>query len=118
MHMLIAIIIGALAGGAVFGLPGALLGGVLGFWAAQLIAMTLMKGALGTIRAQFLDSTFAVMGALCKADGQVTRDEIRVADGDRGWPAEADHPCGDPELERLERWPGHGRRDGGQRREG
>lgn len=80
MHMLIAIIIGALAGGAVFGLPGALLGGVLGFWAAQLIAMTLMKGALGTIRAQFLDSTFAVMGALCKADGQVTRDEIRVAE--------------------------------------
>lgn len=78
--MLIAIIIGIIAGASVFGLPGALLGGVLGFWAAQLIGMTLLKGALGTIRSQFLDSTFAVMGALCKADGQVTRDEIRVAE--------------------------------------
>jgi len=78
--MLIAIIIGALVGGAIFGLPGALLGGVLGFWGAQLLAMALLKGALGTIRAQFLNSTFAVMGALCKADGQVTEDEIQVAE--------------------------------------
>lgn len=78
--MLIAIIVGALAGGAMFGLPGALLGGVLGFWGAQLLAMALLKGALGTIRSQFLDSTFAVMGALCKADGQVTQDEIQVAE--------------------------------------
>ena len=77
--MLIAMIIGAVIGGAIMGLPGVLLGGVLGFAGAQMLAMTLLKGALGTIRAQFLDSTFAVMGALCKADGQVTRDEIRVA---------------------------------------
>ncbi|MES1931042.1 DnaJ-like membrane chaperone protein [Salinisphaera shabanensis T35B1] len=78
--MLIAMIIGAVIGGAIMGLPGVLLGGVLGFVGAQMLAMTLLKGALGTIRAQFLDSTFAVMGALCKADGQVTRDEIRVAE--------------------------------------
>lgn len=78
--MLIAIIIGAIVGASFMGLPGALLGGVLGYWGAQLIAMTLLKGALGTIRTQFLNSTFAVMGALCKADGQVTRDEIRVAE--------------------------------------
>ncbi|GAB3671809.1 co-chaperone DjlA [Salinisphaera aquimarina] len=78
--MLIAIIIGAIAGASFFGLPGAILGGVLGFWGAQLIAMTLLKGALGGIRAQFLNSTFAVMGAICKADGQVTEDEIRVAE--------------------------------------
>ncbi|MES1923864.1 co-chaperone DjlA [Salinisphaera sp. T31B1] len=78
--MLIAIILGAIAGASFFGLPGAILGGVLGFWGAQLLAMTLMKGALGTIRTQFLNSTFAVMGALCKADGQVTRDEIKVAE--------------------------------------
>src|SRR3546814_14399238 len=32
------------------------------------------------IQSQFLDSTFAVMGAVCKADGQVTHDEIRIAD--------------------------------------
>jgi DnaJ like chaperone protein len=29
---------------------------------------------------QFLESTFAVMGALCKADGVVTRDEIATAE--------------------------------------
>ncbi len=29
---------------------------------------------------QFLDTTFAVMGALCKADGRVSREEIRVAE--------------------------------------
>ncbi len=78
--MLLGIIIGAAIGFALFGLAGALLGGVLGFWAAQMLAMMLLKGALGDIRAQFLSSTFAVMGAVCKADGQVTRDEIAVAE--------------------------------------
>jgi DnaJ like chaperone protein len=78
--MLIAIIIGVIVGAFFFGFPGALLGGVLGFWIAQLLRMVLLKGALGTIRTQFLDSTFAVMGALCKADGRVTRSEIRVAE--------------------------------------
>lgn len=78
--MWIAIIAGALIGGSYMGLSGALLGGVVGFWVAQLLGMILRRGRLGQIRAQFLDSTFAVMGALCKADGQVTRDEIRVAE--------------------------------------
>jgi DnaJ like chaperone protein len=32
------------------------------------------------VQSQFLDTTFAVMGALCKADGVVTRDEIRVTE--------------------------------------
>ena len=78
--MLIAIIIGALIGASLFGVAGGLLGAVLGFWGMQMLRMTLMKGALGAIRTQFLDSTFAVMGAMCKADGQVTRDEIQVAE--------------------------------------
>lgn len=78
--MLIAIIAGVLIGASFMGFPGALLGGVAGYWIAQLIAMALRRGSLGRIRAQFLDSTFAVMGALCKADGRVTRDEIRVAE--------------------------------------
>lgn len=78
--MWIALIIGAVIGGFLGRLPGAIVGGVLGFVVARLATMLLFKGALGTIRTQFLDSTFAVMGALCKADGQVTRDEIEVAE--------------------------------------
>lgn len=79
-RMLIAIIIGALIGASFMGFSGALLGGVVGYWLAQLLVMALRRGNLGRIQGQFLESTFAVMGALCKADGQVTRDEIRVAE--------------------------------------
>lgn len=78
--MLIAIIAGVLVGYSFMGFAGALLGGVVGYWIAQLLFMGVRRGSLGKIREQFLDSTFAVMGALCKADGQVTRDEIRVAE--------------------------------------
>ncbi|KEZ77507.1 co-chaperone DjlA [Salinisphaera hydrothermalis] len=78
--MLIAIVIGALIGASFMGFPGALLGGVIGYWIIQLLVMAFRRGNLGKIQSQFLESTFAVMGALCKADGQVTRDEIRVAE--------------------------------------
>lgn len=78
--MFIAIIIGAVIGFMYGRLPGALLGGVIGYWVAQLFVMGRRKGNLGRIREQFLESTFAVMGALCKADGVITRDEIRVAE--------------------------------------
>lgn len=79
-RMIIAIIIGAVIGASFMGFSGAFLGGIAGYWVAQLIAMSARRGNLGQIQNQFLDSTFAVMGALCKADGQVTRDEIRVAE--------------------------------------
>ena len=62
------------------GFAGGLLGAVAGFWLFQMVAMGTRRGKLGAIQNQFLNSTFAVMGALCKADGQVTRDEIRVAE--------------------------------------
>lgn len=78
--MWIAVIVGALVGASFFGLSGALLGAVVAYWLAQLLVMGLRRGSLGQIRTQFLESTFAVMGALCKADGRVTRDEIRVAE--------------------------------------
>jgi DnaJ like chaperone protein len=35
---------------------------------------------LASVQTQFLESTFAVTGALCKADGVVTRDEIAAAE--------------------------------------
>ncbi|WP_348761507.1 co-chaperone DjlA [uncultured Salinisphaera sp.] len=78
--MLIAIIVGALIGASFMGFSGGLLGAVAGFWVFQMVAMGMRRGNLGAIQNQFLNSTFAVMGALCKADGQVTRDEIRVAE--------------------------------------
>lgn len=78
--MFIAIIAGVLIGAHFMGFSGAVLGGLAGYWIAQMVRMGARRGSLGTIRAQFLDSTFAVMGALCKADGQVTDDEIRVAE--------------------------------------
>ena len=37
-----------------------------------------MGRGLQVVHSQFLEASFSVMGALCKADGVVTRDEIRV----------------------------------------
>ena len=54
--------------------------GVLLAWGISWLLGHAVRGGLGRIQAQFLDSTFAAMGALCKADGTVTRDEIRVAE--------------------------------------
>lgn len=78
--MLIGALIGAVIGYIVDGPVGLLLGGVLGLWAIRLLSLVLFKGKLGAIRSQFLNSTFAVMGAMCKADGQVSKDEIAAAE--------------------------------------
>lgn len=76
LFILIGGMIGLFAGG--FG--GLLLGAAMGYGVGYLMSRVLLPRGLGAIQRQFLDSTFAVMGALCKADGQVTRDEIRVAE--------------------------------------
>lgn len=78
--MLIFIVIGGVIGLFVGGFGGLFLGAALGFGIGHLMTRVLLPRGLGAIQRQFLDSTFAVMGALCKADGQVTRDEIRVAE--------------------------------------
>lgn len=69
------------------GLLGLLIGGVRGLivgaalgYAVGLGMRSVVGGKLVQVQAQFLDSTFAVMGALCKADGVVTRDEIAIAE--------------------------------------
>jgi DnaJ like chaperone protein len=46
---------------------------------ARVLPYALHKG-LTAVQSQFVESTFAVMGALCKADGVVTRDEIGVVE--------------------------------------
>lgn len=69
------------------GLIGLLIGGVRGLivgaalgYAVSWGMRSVVGGKLVQVQAQFLDSTFAVMGALCKADGVVTRDEIAIAE--------------------------------------
>ena len=75
-----AIIIGALLGAVFGGFPGLLLGAGLG-WALTLVLQQSILGSLAVAQSALLESTFAVMGALCKADRVVTRDEIRVVEG-------------------------------------
>lgn len=73
------IIVFGLIGLALGGATGLIIGLGLGYAATRLLPRLLRQG-LAQVQAQLLDSTFAAMGALCKADGQVTRDEIRVAE--------------------------------------
>lgn len=71
-----AFFVGALLGGLFGGWKGLVLGGVVAYVLSRLARGALVS-RLNNVRSQFLDATFAVMGALCKADGVVSRDEIR-----------------------------------------
>ena len=64
-------IIGLFAGGPV----GALIGGFIGYFAGMALQQTVI-GGLRVAQTDLIDSVFAVMGAVCKADDVVTRDEI------------------------------------------
>ena len=64
-------IIGLLAGGPV----GLLVGGFIGYVASNVLQRTVV-GGLRIAQTELIESVFAVMGALCKADSVVTRDEI------------------------------------------
>jgi DnaJ like chaperone protein len=69
------VVIGALLGALLGGFTGLLIGAALGY-AAGVILRRSVIGGLRIVQSQLIDSTFAVMGALCKADSVVTRDEI------------------------------------------
>ncbi|MDN3519603.1 co-chaperone DjlA [Aquisalimonas lutea] len=73
------IIIGGLIGALVGGFSGLVIGAGLGYL-ARWILQRVLRGGLELVQQQYLHSTFAVMGALCKADGVVTRDEIKTAE--------------------------------------
>ncbi len=73
------IVLFALIGLFVGGFRGFLIGAAIGYGANWVLRSVLGK-RLALVQAQFLDSTFTVMGALCKADGAVSRDEIQVAE--------------------------------------
>lgn len=76
---MLAIFIGALIGAAFGGFNGLIIGGALGYLASYAIRQSIV-GSLRIAQTTLLDTTFAVMGALCKADRVVTRDEIRVVE--------------------------------------
>ncbi|TBW57959.1 co-chaperone DjlA [Marinobacter halodurans] len=77
--MFLAIFFGALIGYQIGRLPGLIVGAVAGYFISNALRNKLRSGIFN-IQSQFLESTFAVMGALCKADGVVTEDEIQVAE--------------------------------------
>lgn len=73
------IVFGAVIGLVIGGARGLLIGALLGYATGWGLRAVLLSGAQ-LMQSQFLESTFAIMGALCKADGVVSRDEIRVAE--------------------------------------
>ncbi|HDZ38491.1 MAG TPA: co-chaperone DjlA, partial [Marinobacter sp.] len=75
--MLFAIIIGGLIGYAFGKFPGLLIGAAIGAFLLNR-AKSRLFGKLQNIQSGFIESVFAVMGALCKADGVVSQDEIQV----------------------------------------
>ncbi len=77
-----AILIGAFLGLAFYGWRGALIGAAIGYFVSQFLRSSVQRvvGAASAAQAQFVESTFAVMGAVSKADGQVTQEEIRLAE--------------------------------------
>jgi DnaJ like chaperone protein len=73
------IVLGAILG-ALFGGPlGLFIGAFLGYAAGQALRQSVL-GGLRVVQSELIDSTFAVMGALCKADNVVTRDEIQAVE--------------------------------------
>ena len=72
-------IVGALIGAAFAGFSGLLVGGFIGYVAAAWLQRQIV-GSLQVAQSALLDSTFTVMGALCKADKVVTRDEINAVE--------------------------------------
>ena len=73
------LVIGAIIG-AIFGsLPGAIIGGFIGYGAGVMLRQSIV-GGLRVVQSQLIDSTFSIMGALCKADNVVTRDEIQAVE--------------------------------------
>lgn len=72
-------IIGALLGASFGGFAGLVIGGFIGY-IAGIAFRQFVVGNLQVAQSQLLDSTFSIMGALCKADNVVSRDEINAVE--------------------------------------
>lgn len=75
--------IGGLIGLFFGGWRGLLLGAFIGYLLSRLLPLLVLRAAsqrIGALQAVFIDSSFAVMGAMAKADGRVSEQEIRAAE--------------------------------------
>lgn len=77
--MFLVVFICALIGLWLRGGTGFFIGSAVGFALGSFLRAVARK-RLGQVQTGFLDTTFEVMGALCKADGVVSREEIQVAE--------------------------------------
>jgi len=73
------IVIGGFIGLLVGGPAGLLIGAALGYAASVALRQSVL-GGLRVMQSQLIDTTFSVMGALCKADNVVTPDEIKAVE--------------------------------------
>ena len=73
------VVIGALLGALFGGFAGLVIGAAVGYVAGAALRRTVV-GGLQVVQSQLIDSTFSIMGALCKADSVVTRDEINAVE--------------------------------------
>lgn len=70
------VLLGGIIGFVIGRWSGLFWGMLIGYWIGRVLRKTLAH----TVQTRFLDATFAVMGAVCKADGRVSEDEVRVAE--------------------------------------
>ena len=73
------IVIAAILGLLIGGFNGLLIGAAMGYLASLALQRTVI-GGLNVVQGELLDTTFGVMGALCKADSRITRDEINAVE--------------------------------------
>ena len=72
-------VIGALIGAVFGGFPGLIIGGFIGHYAGIALQRSVI-GGLRVAQSNLFDSVFSIMGALCKADNVVSRDEINAVE--------------------------------------
>jgi len=77
--MIFALLFGGLIGAAFRGFTGFIIGAAIAYGLVKLAKHKLL-GKIAQVQQDFVETTFAVMGALCKADGVVTQDEIAAAE--------------------------------------
>lgn len=73
------ILIGAAIGALFGGVIGAIIGGAAAWYVRQWLQRSIV-GGLRLAQSELVESTFSIMGAISKADGVVTRDEINAAE--------------------------------------
>lgn len=69
-------LVGGIIGFALGRWSGLFWGVLIGWWVGRALRKTLAS----VVQTRFLDATFAVMGAVCKVDGRVSENEVRVAE--------------------------------------